>query len=170
MKVTGPASWAKVTADHTILDTLKNSWSKFWKKNSKKKYSKKKLSADCVPFSYNIVGFTTFEPWPVGGIFELFVRKLHEFWRAGMWRVFELGLETSIFTHLFITFHSDPTLHHAIAQNSDLFTESQQVQSGECSNVAAVCCCAGIMIERTQHAVLERHGWGWIIMVKRSCP
>jgi hypothetical protein len=36
--------------------------------------------------------------------------------------------------------------------------KSQQVQSVECSNVAAVCCCAGLMIERTQRAALERRG------------
>jgi hypothetical protein len=30
----------------------------------------------------------------------------------------------------------------------------------ECSNVAAVCCCAGLMIKRTQRAALERRGWG----------
>jgi hypothetical protein len=32
----------------------------------------------------------------------------------------------------------------------------QQVQSVECSNVAAVYCCAGLMNERTQRAALER--------------
>jgi hypothetical protein len=47
--------------------------------------------------------------------------------------------------------------------------KSQQVQSVECSNVAALCCCAGLMIERTQRAALEMwvgREWEWVIMVK----